>query len=68
MSVSLTDELRHLDHAEIALVREFPSVPVDVVHALVVRIHRVFSEASVRDYVPLLVQREVRSRLRRHEA
>ncbi len=66
MSVSLADELRHLEHAEIELGREFPSVSTDVVHALVIRIHRIFSEAPVRDYIPLLVQREVRSRLRRH--
>lgn len=50
--------------AELALVSEFPAVPADMIHALVVRESRNFDNARVRDYLPLLVTRSVRTRLR----
>ncbi|HEY5249956.1 MAG TPA: DUF3562 domain-containing protein [Dermatophilaceae bacterium] len=48
------------------LTHEFVDVPADVIHALVARECHHYDDARVRDYVPLLVARAVRLRLREH--
>ena len=55
-----------LDSAETVLAEEFAGVPADVIHALVVREANHYRQARVHDYVPLLVARAVRRRLREH--
>ena len=60
------EELRHLAAAESALRQEFPNVPAYSVHEAVEIESKAFERAPVRDYVPLLVAREVRRRLRHH--
>ena len=56
----------HLAKAESELAAEFESVPGDLIHALVVREAHRYDEAKIHDYVPLLVTRSVRGRLREH--
>lgn len=46
------------------LAEAFPAVPPDEIAELVHVEHHVFDGRPVRDYVPLLVERAVRSRLR----
>ena len=56
----------HLVKAESALASEFASVPGDLIHALIVREAHRYDEAKIHDYVPLLVTKSVRGRLREH--
>jgi hypothetical protein len=58
------EEMRHLAAAESELRREFPSVPALSVHEAIEIESKAFDRAPVRDYVPLLVARQVRHRLR----
>ena len=60
------EETRHLAVAESELRREFPNVPAYAVHEAIEIEHRTFDRARIRDYVPLLVARDVRYRLRHH--
>jgi len=62
----VVDLAPHLSAAESDLTREFMDVPVDVIHALVVRESHHYDQARVRDFVPLLVARAVRARLREY--
>lgn len=55
------DEIRHL---ESGLVLEKPTVPPAVIHDWVEREHARFANARVRSFVPILVERAVRARLR----
>jgi len=65
MTTSLVvDPASRLDAAEATLASEFPSVPADTIHALVVRESHAYDDARVRDFIPLLVTRTVRTRLR----
>ena len=58
------DEQVLLLHVREDLIREFPSLPPDVVEAQVSLVEHAFDEARVRSYVPVLVQRGARERLR----
>lgn len=60
------EEARHLALAEGDLRREFPNVPAYAVHEAVEIEHKAFERAHVRDFVPLLVAKVVRYRLRHH--
>jgi len=60
------EELRHLAAAESELRREFPNVPAYSVHEAIEIEAKTFERAPIRDYVPLLVTRQVRRRLRYH--
>ena len=52
--------------AEAALIAEFDSIPADLIHALIVRETHHYDAATIHDFVPLLVTRSVRGRLREH--
>ena len=56
----------HLKAAEAALASEFPAVPPDTIHALILRELQRYSDAKIRDYIPLLVTRAIRHALRSH--
>jgi hypothetical protein len=58
------EETRHLAAAESDLRREFPNVPAYAVHEAVEIEYKAFDRARIRDYVPLLVAKVVRYRLR----
>lgn len=45
---------------------EFPRVPAHAVHDAIEIERKAFQHARIRDYVPLLVTRDVRYRLRHH--
>ncbi len=51
-----------------ALAVEFPDVDEDLIGALVRRAYRQLAEARIRDYVPVLVTKEVRATLRHFAA
>lgn len=59
-----TDETRQLQHVREDLQREFASLPPTFVEDQVTQVARGFQQASVRSFVPVLVRREVRERLR----
>jgi len=58
------EEIRHLAAAESELCREFPNASAYCVHEAIEIESKAFERAPVRDYVPLLVAREARRRLR----
>ncbi len=64
--MTLDEETRHLATVEAELRREFPNVPAFSVHEAVEIERKAFDRARVRNFVPLLVTREVRHRLRHH--
>ena len=64
--MTLEEEARRLAAAESELRREFPNVPAHAVHEAVEIEHKAFELAKIRDFVPLLVARDVRHRLRHH--
>lgn len=45
------------------LVEGFPQVPQDTVHEIVGSIHHRFDEATIRDFVPLFVERHTKEKL-----
>lgn len=58
------EERRHLDIAEAELTREFPAIPRQRIHRAIEEEAQEFASAPVRDFVPLLVRRDVRDQLR----
>jgi len=60
------EEIRRLVKVESELRLEFPNVPAYSIHEAIEIESKAFDLARVRDYVPLLVTREVRRRLQRH--
>ena len=66
--MTFDEEARHLAVAEEELRREFPDVPAGAVHEAVESQHRMFERATIRDFVPLLVVRDVRQVLRHRVA
>jgi hypothetical protein len=57
-----TDEHQALEHVCSRLVERFPDVPEATVRLTVSDVHARF-DGRVRDYVPVLVEREARARL-----
>jgi hypothetical protein len=60
------DEGEAVRSVELALHVEFPSVPMEQVTTLVECLWVHFDHAPVRDFVPLLVQKQAREELRDH--
>ncbi len=60
-----SDEARTINEIERELVQSFPQVPVDKVRTAVEHAWMAYLHAPVRDFVPLLVRREVWSWLNR---
>jgi hypothetical protein len=58
------EETRHLEAAEVELRNQFPNIPAQRVHEAIEAEHKSFERAPIRDYVPLLVARDVRAQLR----
>ncbi|QBR92696.1 three-helix bundle dimerization domain-containing protein [Nocardioides euryhalodurans] len=51
---------------ELELCAEFPSVPIDQVTTLVECLWAHFDDATVRDFVPVLVRKQAKEELRDH--
>jgi len=58
------DERVQIAHVRDDLRREFPAVPAEVVDDQVTQVERSFTTARVRSFVPVLVRRGARERLR----
>jgi len=58
------EEAHHLARVESELRREFPQLSAHAVRGAIQLELRVFDDAQIRDYVPLLVTRRVRNWLR----
>ncbi|MGV8968679.1 MAG: three-helix bundle dimerization domain-containing protein [Cellulomonas sp.] len=58
----MMDERRALEHICARLIERFPDVPAAIVQHTVREVHARF-DGRVRDYVPVLVEREARARL-----
>ena len=56
------DEHQALEQVRSRLVERFPQVPAETVHLTVQDVHSRF-DGRVRDYVPILVEREAKARL-----
>ena len=56
------DEHQALEHVQSRLVEKFPAVPAETVRLTVQVVHARF-DGRVRDYVPILVEREAKDRL-----
>jgi hypothetical protein len=57
------DELDAVEHAAERLAERFPGVPRERIDELVERRHEAFDDAPVRDFVPVLVEHQVRKDL-----
>lgn len=57
------DELAAVEHAAERLAERFPGVPREHIDELVERTHEAFDDAAVRDFVPVLVEHQVRKDL-----
>jgi hypothetical protein len=57
------EEARHVELAEAELRQEYATLPPNAVHAAVQAAWNQFTEASIRDFVPLFVKREARAAL-----
>ena len=66
MTVNPADEQRHLAHITQDLRREFAAVPEEVVDGEVAELLRSFQQAPVRSFIPTLVHRGARQRLRHY--
>ena len=56
------DEHQALEQVRSRLVERFPQVPAETVHLTVQDVHNRF-DGRIRDYVPILVEREAKARL-----
>jgi hypothetical protein len=61
---SRQDEHRQLAHVKDDLLREFAALPPAVVDEQISLVVRGFTQAPVRSFIPVLVRRRVRDRLR----
>lgn len=69
MSVETRAEAdRSIDEVTDRVLAKFPGQPVDSVRTLVVRTHGQYAQSRIRDFVPVLVEREVVDELRRSVA
>ena len=53
-----------IDHVVDRLTSQFPSVPADDIEARVAEVHASFDDAPVRDFVPVIVEHDVKDQLR----
>ncbi len=53
-----------IDHVVDRLTSQFPSVPVEEIETRVTEVHASFDEAPVRDFVPVIVEHDVKDQLR----
>jgi hypothetical protein len=58
------DEHRQIEHVKEDLLREFAALPEAVVDEQISQLVRHFTQAPVRSFVPVLVRRGARERLR----
>jgi len=63
MTIESNDETIAVEHAAERLADRFPEVPREQIDELVEKHHEEFDDASVRDFVPVLVEHEVRKDL-----
>ncbi len=61
--LSPEDEARAVTEVAARLVAKFPDVPPDLVQEAVHRSHERFTGSSIRDFVPVLVERMAKSSL-----
>ncbi len=57
--VTRTDELRALDELADRLQGRFPQAPPDRIKQVVSEVHHQYDASRVRDFIPVLVEREV---------
>ena len=65
MALDRADENRQLQHVKDDLHREFSALPESVIDEQVTALILAFTRAPVRSFVPVLVRRGARERLRR---
>lgn len=56
------EELRHVAALVERLTRKFPELDPDTVEETVTSVHHQLGDAPIRDYVPVLVEREAMTR------
>lgn len=66
--VHRAEEQRQIDRVVDRLVQAFPLVPDDVISDAVAEAHRGFESARIREFVPMLVERQCRTHFLRHPA
>ncbi|CDJ99965.1 hypothetical protein MIC448_1990008 [Microbacterium sp. C448] len=64
MTREITDEDAVMDQIAERLAARFPSTPIEQISAVVREAHLALAGAHVRDFVPVLVEREATSRLK----
>jgi len=67
-AMTATDESRALEHLHVRLCARFPDVPVAQVQRMITDAHQQYDGRPIRDFIPVLVEREVREQLRSGQA
>ena len=67
-AMTATDESRALEHLHVRLCARFPDVPVAQVQRMITDAHEQYDGRPIRDFIPVLVEREVREQLRSGQA
>jgi hypothetical protein len=62
--ISAEDEARAVDHVAERLTIRFPGIPMDTVLAAGNASYEMFTGKPIRDFVPVMVERAARERLR----
>jgi hypothetical protein len=60
------EEMRHVEALVERLTRKFPELPPSTIEETVTRVHGQLGDAPIRDYVPVLVEREAVDSLKAH--
>jgi len=63
MTRDIPDEDAAMDQVAERLAERFPTVPAETIVAIVHEVHAALADARVRDFIPVLVEREAKSRL-----
>ena len=59
-----TDEIHALEHLLVRMRARFPAVPVDRLRRMITELHHQYDGRPIRDFIPVLVEREVLEQLR----
>ena len=59
-----TEEIQALDQLADRLQGRFPDAPADHIRTVVTSVHHQYDESPIRDFIPVLVEREAAEQLR----
>lgn len=67
MTHDIADESAAMEQVVERLSERFPATDVEIVRQTVAEVHSQFADAHVRDFLPVLIEREAKKRLKKLE-